>query len=47
MITDFPCWVDVDIARFKKKNQNWKKIKSWGTNVIVAKPHFFYKYSLQ
>jgi len=33
MITDFPCWVDVDIARFqkykkkKKKNQNLQKKK--------------------
>jgi hypothetical protein len=30
MITDFPCWVDVDIARFQKykknkKNQNLQK----------------------
>jgi len=49
MITNFPCWVDVDIVRFQKykkirENQSWQKIKSWGTNVIMAKPHFSYKY---
>jgi hypothetical protein len=45
MITDFPYWVDVEIARFQKykkneKNQNLQKKtgkekerKSWGTSL--------------
>jgi len=45
MITDFPCWVDVDIARFqkykkirkikiyKKKKGKEKERKSWGTSL--------------
>jgi len=45
MITDFPCWVDVDIARFQKykkkkekskftkKRGKEKERKSWGTSL--------------
>jgi len=25
MITDFPCWVDVEIARFQKYKKKWEK----------------------
>jgi hypothetical protein len=44
MITDFPCWVDVDIACFQKykkirkikiykKKGKEKERKSWGTSL--------------
>jgi len=44
---DFPHWIDVDIACFKKKykknkkNQNLQKARSWGTkfeNLVIFLP---------